>query len=242
MPLNHFFIEPKSISGNKVFISDQNQIHQIRKVLRFKIGDQIVVLDNSGYQYFAILEKITPEEIEAHIFKKEKNKNEPKLKITLCQSLLKHDKFEQVLKFGTSLGLASFIPIVTERSIVREISQNKLIRYQKIIKEAAEQSGRGVLPKIENLMTFKEAINFLKNKKALKLIGWEEERKIKVSFLKNKVKKAKEIYICIGPEGGLTSEEVLLAKKNGFIPFSLGRLILRAEIAGIVTTALLLNC
>jgi len=238
MPLNRFFIDKKSIFDDKVFIKDPEQVYQIQRVLRFKIGDQIILLDNSGSEYLVSLEKID-KEIEGHIFQKQKNQNEPKVKITLLQALLKHDKFEQVLKFGTSLGLNGFIPIVTERSIVREVSKNKMVRYQKIIKEAAEQSGRGLLPKLKNLMTFKEALDFFKNRNGLKLIAWEKEKKRKIPFFENKIKKAKKIYLLIGPEGGLTPQENSLAKKVGFLPFSLGKLILRAEIAGLVASSLI---
>ncbi len=240
MSFHRFFIDKNLINNQKVFISNPEQVHQIKNVLRAKIGDQIIVLDNSGFEYLVSLEKID-QIIQGYILKKEKNKNEPKIKIILVQSLLKHDKFEQVLKFGTSIGIFGFIPIITERSIVKEISQNKFIRWKKIIKESAEQSGRGILPDLGNLMDFKEVLNFLKNKKVLKLIAWEKEKKIKFSHLKNKLKKAKEIYLLIGPEGGLTKEEVLLAKKFNFLSFSLGKLILPSEIAGPLASFLILN-
>ncbi|MFN3301853.1 MAG: RsmE family RNA methyltransferase [Patescibacteria group bacterium] len=241
MSLNRFFIEKNSISDKKVFIDDFQQVHQIKNVLRLKSGDQIVVLDNSGFEYLVSLEKIN-QTIEGYILKKERNKNEPKIKIILLQALLKHDKFEQVLKFSTNLGIFGFIPIITQRSISREVSQNKFSRWKRIIKESAEQSGRGILPFLENVMTFKEALNFLQQKEqVLKLIAWEEEKKIKLSYLKNKIKKAKEIYLCLGPEGGFSKNEVSLAKKFGFFPFSLGKLILRAEIAGLVASSLIFS-
>lgn len=239
MPLNRFFIDRNSFDGNKIFISNPEQIHQIKNVLRFKIGDQIIVLDNTGFEYSVSLGKIDPREIEGQIIKKQKNKNEPKIEITLLQALLKHDKFEQVLKFGTSLGINCFRPIVTSRSVIREISQNKIIRWQKIIKEAAEQSGRGIIPTLENLLVFKEVMNSLANKNIPKLIAWEQEKKTKLFSLKKRIKKAREIYLCLGPEGGFTLEEILLAQKSGFQPFSLGKLILRAEIAGVVASSLI---
>lgn len=178
-----FFIDKNSFLKDKVIIKDENLIHQIFHVLRLKIGDEIVVLDNTGFEYSVILEKID-KTIEGHIFKKEKNKNEPKIKIILLQSLLKHDKFEQVLKFGTSLGISNFIPIITEKSIVREINQNKFIRYQKIIKESAEQSHRGLLPKLENLITFKESLKILNKKIWFKTYCLGKRKKNKTFFFK----------------------------------------------------------
>jgi 16S rRNA (uracil1498-N3)-methyltransferase len=241
MPVNYFFLDQKSILNNEVIIKDREKIHQMRKVLRFKINDEIVVLDNSGYQYFVKLKEIKKDEIKGEIFKKEKNKNELEYKITLCQALLKHDKFEQVLKFGTSLGISQFFPLLTERAISRNVSFNKISRWQKIIKESAEQSGRGILPILRELKTFKEMIDFLKEKDVLKIIAWEEEKKIKISSLRKKIKKDQEIYFFVGPEGGFSLKEIELAKKNGFITVSLGSLILRAEIAGVVGIAILIN-
>lgn len=235
-----FFIEPTCFHGKEVVIRNKDLIHQITKVLRLKIGEQLILLDNTGFEYLVILEKIG-QQIEGHILEKRKNKNEPEKKIILCQSLLKSDKFEQVLKFCTNLGVVSFVPFISENSIVKEINPHKLDRYQKIIQESAEQSGRAVLPKLGKLMEFKKLLDFLKDKNGLKLIAWEEENKIKLSDLRNEIKKDQTIYLLIGSEGGFSEAEIALAKENEFLAFSLGKLILRAEIAGLVASSLILN-
>jgi len=235
-----FFISSDNFQGDKVLITDKNLIYQIAKVLRLKIGDQIILLDNSGFEYLVSLEKFSPQ-IEGHVLEKKKNQNEPGKKIILCQSLLKSDKFEQVLKFCTNLGVVSFVPFISENSIVKEINPHKLDRYQKIIEESAEQSGRAILPELSPLITFKELLKLLKKKEGLKLIGWEQEKEKKLTDFWEQIEKTKTTHLLIGPEGGFSEEEVALAQQSGCLPFSLGKLILRSEIAGLVSSALIIN-
>lgn len=235
-----FFISSDNFQGDKVLITDKNLIYQIAKVLRLKIGDQIILLDNSGFEYLVSLEKFSPQ-IEGHVLEKKKNQNEPGKKIILCQSFLKSDKFEQVLKFCTNLGVVSFVPFISENSIVKEINPHKLDRYQKIIRESVEQSGRAILPELNPLITFKELLKLLKKKEGLKLIGWEQEKEKKLTDFKEQIEKTKTIYLLIGPEGGFSEEEVALTQQIGCLPFSLGKLILRSEIAGLVSSALIIN-
>lgn len=236
---HRFFVSPSNFQGQKILISDKDLIHQISKVLRLRIGDQIIILDNSGFEYLVNLEKIN-DKIEGFVREKIKNENEPNKKIVLCQSLLKSDKFEQVLKFCTNLGISEFIPFISKNSIVKEISPHKLERYQKIIRESAEQSGRAILPKLKEAMDFEKLINLLREKDDLKLIAWEKEKKTTLSELRGEIKKTKTIYLLIGPEGGFAEGEIVLAKENGFIPFSLGNLVLCSEIAGLIASALIL--
>ncbi len=235
-----FFIDQKNFQGNRVIIFDKDLIHQIAKVLRLKIGDQIILLDNSGFEYLANLEKIEPK-IECFVVKKTKHENELARKLTLCQSFLKSDKFEQVLKFCTNLGVSGFVPFISENSVVKEMNPHKADRYQKIIRESAEQSGRALLPELNSLITFKELLELLKKKEGLKLIGWEQEKEKNLADFGEQIKRAKEIYILIGPEGGFSQAEIVLAKKAGCLSFSLGNLVLRSEIAGLVASTLVLN-
>lgn len=235
-----FFIEPKNLQVDKAKIGDKDLIHQINKVLRLNTGDQITLLDNSGFEYLVSLEK-NDQEIEGKIIKKTKNENEPNKRIILCQSLLKNDHFEQVLKFGTNLGVSKFIPIISQRSIVKEISLSKKQRFESIIKESAEQSCRGILPELSMPILFKDLKEEIKNQIGFKLIAWEEEKNKTIKDFQSQIRDNQNIYILIGPEGGFDQSELVLAKEIGFESFSLGKLILRSEIAGLVASVLTLN-
>lgn len=231
-----FFVSTGSFNGQKVLINDQDLVHQLSKVLRLKTGDQIILLDNSGFEYLVNLEKIA-DRIEGWVMEKIKNTKEPDKKIILCQSLLKNDRFEQVLKFCTNLGISGFMPFISEKSISQEINPNKLERYQKIIQESAEQAGRGFLPKLEKLASFDELLKLLKENKTLKLIGWEQEKEKKLLDFSQEIDQAEKIYLVIGPEGGLTEKEIKLTVEAGCFSYSLGPLVLRSEIAGLVSAA-----
>jgi len=235
-----FFIEPKNLQADRVKINDKDLIHQINKVLRLNTGDQIILLDNSGFEYLVNLEK-NGQEVEGKIIKKTKNENEPNKKIILCQSLLKNDHFEQVLKFGTNLGISKFIPIISQRSIIKEINSSRKQRFQSIIREAAEQSCRGILSELSAPIFIENLREEIKNQPGFKLIAWEEEKNKTIKDFQSQIRDSQNIYILIGPEGGFDQSELILAKEIGFESFSLGKLILRSEIAGLVASVLALN-
>ena len=135
----------------------------------------------------------------------------------------------------TELGVSEIIPVVSERSVAKG---EKSGRWQKIAKEAAEQSGRALIPKISALTDFKSLLK-KKNEFDLALIPWELEKTNKLkAILQNS--SPKNIIILIGPEGGFSSQEIEQAKAAGFIPVSLGKRILRAETAGLAILSMIM--
>lgn len=159
------------------------------------------------------------------------NVNEPELKIFLYQSLCKKDKFEWVLQKGTEIGASAFVPIVAEHS--EKLGFN-VERAKKIIKEAAEQSERGRLPLLLDIVNFEIAIMGAPPEKLF--LDTSGERISDYNF------NAKtEIGIFVGPEGGWSERELEIAKNAGAKIVSLGRRLLRTETAGLVATAIILN-
>src|SRR3989344_4831830 len=155
MRFHRFFIGPEAIRGNEVVLEDKNLVNQIKKVLRLKIGDGVLFLDNSGKEYKSAIKQLSDSEIRFEVIEVLENKNEPELKIVLCQSLCKKDKFEWVLEKGTEAGISALAPIITERT--EKLGLNRE-RAEKILKEAAEQSERGVIPKLLDMQKFNEVI------------------------------------------------------------------------------------
>jgi len=239
MPLHRFFIESDLINNNQIFLPEETS-HQISKVLRLKEHDQIIILDNTGKEYLCTLTKIDKKHSEARIAKTEINQNEPELKVHLYQSLITRDNFELVLQKSVELGVTEITPIQTERTQFNiSWATEKLDRWQKIIREAAEQSKRGKLPILHDPLNFESAI-----KEAIEngetLVAWEKEQSQQNkphSFLNSKFK---ILNLIIGPEGGFTDNEIEFAKKQKAKPISLGKRILRSETASIVTLAKIL--
>ncbi|MDX1412690.1 MAG: 16S rRNA (uracil(1498)-N(3))-methyltransferase [Candidatus Promineifilaceae bacterium] len=246
MSLHRFFVAPDQIQNECVRLSG-GQAHQICKVLRLSKGDHILVLDNRGWQYELVLTEIESSRVVGTVLLKQLSPTEPTVHITLYQSLLKRDNFEWVLQKGTELGITSFVPILTQRTVVRQNSlrENKLTRWQRILSEAAEQSGRGQIPKLAQPVTFQAALQEASSD--FSIIPWENERAnhIAAAFARAKPFAGQSdiprISLLIGPEGGFSSDEIDQALTSGITPVTLGPRILRAETAAIVAATLVLH-
>lgn len=250
--MHRFFVPPQSISRTGVAFSEQ-QAHQISNVLRLGPGDRVIVLDNSGWQYEVELAEVRTDNVTGSVRSKSLAGGEPRTKITLYQGLLRSQKFEHVLQKCTELGVATFVPTICERCVVANISEAspaKLERWQRIIVEAAEQSGRGKLPVLHPATLFQQACEEVRG---LSLIAWEGEdlTSLRVFLRSNNVAKIDaedarpvtrpfSLNIFIGPEGGFSSFEIQRAQAYGIVPVSLGPRILRAETAAIAATAITL--
>lgn len=155
-----FFIDPDAFHGRSVLIEDRELLHQFSSVLRLRTGAQVVLLDNTGWQYIVTLDVIDRNKITGTIERKELASGEPRTKLTLYTSLLRAERFEWVLQKGTELGVSAFIPLICERSTIAdadELSTHKLERWERIIREAAEQARRAKLPRLTPAMLLPSA-------------------------------------------------------------------------------------
>lgn len=241
--MHRFFVSDDNFQGENVVLKGQ-QAHQIRNVLRMSPGDHIIVLDNQGWEYEVMLEAVGQNEITGQVIEKREATGEPAVRITLYQSLLKQDKFEWVLQKCTEVGVTRFVPLVTQRSVIRgrdAISSKKLGRWRSIITEAAEQSGRGLIPELSPPIDLEGGLAGLGGFKCA-LIASPETQGVGVrSALRRGDKCAPAaIALFIGPEGGFTQEEVERCRASGAVTISLGRRILRTETAAVVAASLIL--
>jgi 16S rRNA (uracil1498-N3)-methyltransferase len=146
-----FFVDSGAIHGRDVLLDDGELAHQIGTVLRLRPGEKITLLDNSGWQYVVALDTIERGRVAGIVERKELAAGEPRTKLTLYVALMRPERFEWVLQKGTELGVSAFVPLICERSTIAdadELSTNKLERWNRIIREAAEQSRRGKLPRL----------------------------------------------------------------------------------------------
>jgi 16S rRNA (uracil1498-N3)-methyltransferase len=254
--MNRFFVSKKSFHGQTVLLGSDHA-HQLRDVLRMKEGEHIVVLDNEGLEYDVVLTQVRREQVVGQIKEKSPASGEPAVQVTLFQSLLTRDKFEVVLQKCTEVGVTEFVPMVTERSLIREtfIKPEKVDRWQRIITEAAEQSHRGRIPKLSPPVTFEQALGGLADfdcrlitwpapESAIRLADYrgpaEGGLSLRQALRADNKNVPRTVALLIGPEGGFSEREVELAKESGAIPITLGPRILRTETAAIVASALVL--
>jgi len=230
-----FFVDPDSLTGEKFSSSDKELINQIKNVFRLKIGDKITVLDNSGYEFDVVLEKIDNTILNGKIVEKKK-REESGLKINLFCSLLKKGNFELVLQKCTELGVFSITPVIYRNTVVKKTEGKE--RWGKIIKEASEQCGRTVLPVLNQPTDLGKVPSSVVG--GLNLVA-DERLNIKIGDLQSRFKGSSVINLFVGPEGSFTDEERKLMKESGFLTFSLGNNILRSETAAIIGVGLLVN-
>ena len=216
--------------------------HQARDVLHLAIGEQLLLLDNTGDEVLAIVTQSNRAGVDVQLLERRAGKEEPPVRIILCQGLLKSARFEWVLERGTELGVAVFAPILCRRCMasLEDAGPAKIQRWQRIIQEAAEQSGRSHLPRLLPIRPLMHALNDIPPG-AIAIMPWEEEQQRSLrealTAVKDTARSPITVVLFIGPEGGLMAEEVTLAQRHGVQVVTLGPRILRAETAALATVA-----
>ncbi|MDR1017957.1 MAG: 16S rRNA (uracil(1498)-N(3))-methyltransferase [Lachnospiraceae bacterium] len=240
--MQHFFVLPSDVYKDEIVISGGDFNH-IKNVLRMKVGEQLSISDGNNKRYICKIKEFSDNSVIVDIEAEEENSSELSNKIYLFQGLPKSDKMELIIQKCTELGVFEIIPVITKRVVVKlddKKAIKKVERWNTIASSAAKQAGRGVVPKVQSPISFKEALNLLETLD-IKLIpyelasGMEETRNII-----NKIRENQSIGIFIGPEGGFEKEEIEEAKKIGMFPITLGKRILRTETAGFALLSILM--
>ncbi len=237
--MNRFFVEEKQIDGDRIWI-DGSDLKHIRDVLRLREGEKIEVSCNSNTYISEIIE-LGKKEVILKIVDRYKGKNEPSNYIILYQGLAKGSKMDTILQKCTEIGVSEFYPLETSRAVVKikneKKSSSKVKRWQEITDQAAKQSKRDILPKVNKVLSFDQMIKSLEKEKNI-IVPYEEERQRSIkSGLKNI--EDKKIHLIIGPEGGFEEEEIEKLKMIGANIVSLGPRILRTETAGLASSTMI---
>lgn len=226
--MQKYFISNDDFVNNKITGDD---IFHIKNVMRGRVGDEILVSN----QNTTALAKITKldKEVCFEIIKEEIGNHELPVFVSIFQGYPKGDKIEDIIKHGTELGAYEFIPTIMKRSVFKldeKKKESKLIRFNRIAKEAAEQSYRDIVPKVVDIKTLKQ-ISF--DDFDSKIICYEESAKNgELTEFKKQISNLKpgaKIAIVVGPEGGIDDTEIKYLEDKGFVCASLGKRILRTE-------------
>lgn len=239
--MQRYFVKQRT--NDDCFLISEEDRHHIVKVMRMQIGDQIICVDPKGKQAVCALAEITDTSVVADVVQWKDEVTELPISITIASGLPKGDKLELIIQKGTELGAHQFLPFSATRSVVKwdeKKAAKKIDRWQKISKEAAEQSHRTFLPEVMNPVSFKELLT-RSNDFDYKLVAFEEESRngetsVFASTLK-KMNKGESLLLVFGPEGGLTDEEIKLLKNSDFEVCGLGPRILRTETAPLYALA-----
>lgn len=240
--MNRFFVARDSLREGRVEFTEE-QAHQISRVLRLHVGDELAVLDNGGWIYDVELTVALPSSALGVVRRRHLAPGEPRTKLTLYPALLKSDKLEFVLQKCTELGVSAFVPVLTDRcNVGGSASEDKLGRWERIIAESAEQCERGRLPQLFPIAFFSAACD---QARGLSFIACERGQRpsLRTEFatrVDGRGQRPFAMNLFVGPEGGYTDAELEGAVARGIIPIGLGPRILRAETASIVGATLLL--
>jgi 16S rRNA (uracil1498-N3)-methyltransferase len=261
-----FFVDADALHGRELVVEDAELAHQLGAVLRLRPGERMLLLDNSGWQYVVELNSLAGDRVTGTVERKELAGGEPRTKLTLYVALLRPERFEWVLQKGTELGVSSFVPVICERSTIAdadELSERKLERWRRIVREAAEQSRRGKLPRLAPALFFPAACEQAA-RRSQALLLWEGAgvsalRRVlrelgsstaagelkfegRPSSIRDPRSSAHTFSIALfsGPEGGFSVGEFETASRYGIIPVTLGPRTLRAETAPLVAASAIL--
>ncbi len=229
----HRFIYNYTVANGTISVNEIELIHQWKNVLKFKIGEQLILANPSGMEALCEIESLDKKQATLKLISESENTKVVKRMVTLYASILKRENFEFIAQKATELGVKTIVPIKTERTIKQNINMERL---NKIVTEASELCGRNTVPEIKETMNFKDAIveSIQQNYSVL----FDATGENLAQSMHNWEKK---MAIFIGPEGGFTEKELEIARENNIKIISISPLMLRGETAAIVATYLAVN-
>jgi len=234
-----FLVRPEDVQDQSLVLRAAEACHLVQ-VRRHRVGQEIEVIDGSGRGYQVRIAAIERDAVFCEILARRQDCGESPVQLSLAPALIKGQRFDFVVEKATEIGVASIVPLLTERGVVKPGSGNKLERWHRLAQAAAKQCGRSRLPSIEPPAGLGEVIKTFKDQNDLVLMATPglPDRSLKQCL---EGKSCRRLGLLIGPEGGFSTAEQVRAREAGVELFSWGERILRADTASIVLAALLLN-
>ena len=225
-----FFVEPAELQPDFLVLTGENAQHA--KVLRLKVGEEVLVCDGEGKECLCTISDVSPGQISLVVKSRRESETEAAVKVSVYMAFPKADKLEHVIQKATELGAYEIVAFPSSRCVSRPDEKSlkkKLERWQKIAASAAEQSGRGRVPQVLVLPSFKVALErAAQADKALMFYENEHAVTLRMALESGSFS---TVSLLTGPEGGLELSEVEQARTAGLEVCTLGRRILRCETA-----------
>ena len=228
--MTRFFVTPEELQPNFIVLTGENAQHA--KVLRLKNGEEVLVCDGQGQECLCAVSDVSQGQISLVVKSRRESESEAPVKVSVYMAFPKADKLEHVIQKATELGAYEIIAFPSARCVSKPDEKSikkKLERWQKIAASAAEQSGRGRVPEVLVLDSYREALSrAAQADKALMFYENEQSTTLRMAMEKGS---AATISLLTGPEGGLEEKEVDMAREKGLQVCTLGKRILRCETA-----------
>jgi 16S rRNA (uracil1498-N3)-methyltransferase len=238
--MRYFFIDPSVVTEQPVSIKG-SEAHHIKNVLRLKPGDSLKLLDGTGFEYEAVIVRVSAKEVAVEIQRKFKAAAQSDVQVIVAQAFLKEKKMDDLVRKLCELGVTQWIPFFSQRSVARPDEKRLVGRNQRWIRiatAAAKQCRRIDTIQIGEAQSFEGILEF-SNRCDVKVVFWENESTpLSRELISEAVNPIQKVLVMIGPEGGFTDQEIKELQNRGFISAGMGPRVLRAETATIVATAL----
>ena len=214
---------------------DDNAANHVGRVLRMQAGQALLLFNGDGQDYHATITEAGKKHVQVAVTEAAENETESSLRVVLAQTLSKGDRMDYAVQKAVEMGVSEIVPLTTERCDVKlkgDREDKRLRHWQQVAISAAEQCGRARVPEIQPVMTVQQWLEHARACDLRLVLHHRTERSL------NTLEKPSSIALMIGPEGGLTAEEIALAEDNGFLPVALGPRVLRTETAPVAAIAL----
>lgn len=240
--MQHFFVIPEQVGETEIYVTGQD-VNHMKNVLRMKIGEQVEISDGNNKKYLCEVSAYEEEQAVLRILEIREADTELKSRLYLFQGLPKNDKMELIVQKAVELGAYEVIPVSMKRCVVKldaKKAAKKVERWNSISESAAKQAGRSIIPKVSDIVSYREALERAEQLDVV-LVPYElEEGMAETKKLLHQIHPGQSVGIFIGPEGGFEREEVEQAIEAGAHPVTLGRRILRTETAGFTMLSILM--
>lgn len=243
MRLHRFYISPETVreltAGSSIELTEEKLVHQLKDVFRLEVEDRFMIFNGTGLEVEVKITHLSKKSIYCEILKNINglvHSDQLPRQITLAFALLKGEHTEMVLEKCTELGVTTFQPLITDRTVKTGFRKD---RCKKIITEATEQSGWSTLPSLQEPTSLKVFLENQKNLENIFVMNMDGESI--ANLFAQKERGAREATVLIGPEGGWSDEERNLFKDLNLQTFSLGKQTLRAETACIASVTKLIE-
>ena len=240
--MQHFFVIPEQVGETEIYVTGQD-VNHMKNVLRMKIGEQVEISDGNNKKYLCEVSASEEEQAVLRILEIREADTELKSRLYLFQGLPKNDKMELIVQKAVELGAYEVIPVSMKRCVVKldaKKAAKKVERWNSISESAAKQAGRSIIPKVSDIVSYREALERAEQLDVV-LVPYElEEGMAETKKLLHQIQPGQSVGIFIGPEGGFEREEVEQAIEAGAHPVTLGRRILRTETAGFTMLSILM--
>jgi len=237
--MRYFFVEPQELGRSAITITGPEARH-MSKVLRLKPGMVVGLSDGCGFQGEARITEMARERVDLAILRRYPSPREPRGELAVAQAMLKDQKMDLLVRQLTELGMATWRPFISARSVPQPDTRRQAARcerWERIAREAVKQCRRGRVPAIGPVGQFKDILEESRGF-ATRIMFWEGARRPLPSAMPPAGDAPCSVFVAVGPEGGFTEEEAAAAEQAGFLLACLGPRILRAETAAVAACTL----